>query len=258
MSFASMVSSVIEVPVDPELGRRADLAGLDRRDLVLGRGEDACRRPMLMYAAPGWTRTPGLTAVTTIAEDHDRTIAMTAADGAGPAAGRAAGRALRRRARADTRSSDGDPALTRGQAATRTGDPSSGISTNGTSRLPAIAPDRVRPRAGRPDPRRRARPRQAASADDAGNATPSARSSPGRTTSSDEPSSATERVERLVRRRCWGATEDEDKAERSRATAATIWLAASSRIGSPSRVRRTAKSTAPMRDADAGRSRGSS
>ena len=44
MSLASTVSSVIDVPATQSSGRRADLAGLDRRDLVLGRGEE---RPVL-------------------------------------------------------------------------------------------------------------------------------------------------------------------------------------------------------------------
>ena len=58
ISLASTVSSVIDVPATHSSGRERDLPGLDRRDLVLRRGEHLPPADV-MYATLGWTMTPG-------------------------------------------------------------------------------------------------------------------------------------------------------------------------------------------------------
>ena len=81
-----------------------------------------------MYASFGWTRTPGRSGGH---DDDDRDDERRSRRSSRPAGLRDAAPA---RARSPT------AALTRARTATRTGEPSSGMSTNGTTRLPRIAP----------------------------------------------------------------------------------------------------------------------
>ena len=111
---------------DPQLRRRVDLAGLDGRDLVLARLEQASadRRDVRLVRLDEDTRPDGGR------DDDDRD---EGADRGDPATGRPGARDPGRARCRDSRSTSASPA-------TRTGEPSNGMSTKGTSRLPRMAP----------------------------------------------------------------------------------------------------------------------
>ena len=200
MSLASTVSSVIDVPVThSSLG--GDLAGLDRRDLVLRRREDR--------AAGARARAP-------------RRVDDRARDGDPDDDQRGRRRRPPRRSRAGGRGSDarrhGDAArapcatLTSARSATAVGEPTAGMTRNGTSERADDRAERVRPRAGCRRSRRSGRGSSPSSADEAGNVKPMT-NVVGRTTSSIGPriaqalSSGAARVERA------GMADDEDEAD---------------------------------------------
>ena len=125
ISLASTVSSVIDVPATQSSGVERDLAGLDRGDLVLGRVEDLAalgldgrdvrldedvREERHGGRPPGPTTTPAAAMI------------------------RAIGRSCTARAMPD------DTHSSRASRTTTSGEPRIGMSRNGTSTLPAIAP----------------------------------------------------------------------------------------------------------------------
>ena len=228
ISLASTVRRVIDVPATQSSRVVVALAGLDRRDLVLGRGEDrrVDRRQVGLVRLDEQTRGNGR------GEADDRDHGADAAEDParsfpGSAATRAPGRAPRSRRRGPR---------------SRPGIPGRGIRKNGTTSPPAIAPTRVRgqqrarslagPFLVVGKERRRRRERDAEHDRD------------GQDREQRQAHQATERFERAAGRRL--VRRDSTSSSPASASApATIWLPASRRSGSPTRERTTAKTMAP-------------
>ena len=168
-------------PGDPQLGRAADLSRLDRGDLVLGgREQPAVRllRSSARSAAPA-RRAPARPPRSP-ARRSRRDRAVTVARGAAMSA-----------------SAIPTSALVSASSATTTGEPRSGMSTNGRTRLPTIAPVVFTPsRAPELVPARSAP--SGSRADAAGKAIPRTTVT-GRTTSDHRPDQRGDGVERPAR-----------------------------------------------------------